>query len=129
MVHSRWTLECSVPQSQEADHEHVRSLPRTHEAFRLMDRPVWLLDVDGVINVARPGWGDAPRSGTAYSGGGAYRMRWAPALIDRIRALHRAGGVEIRWCSSRSVKRTRGVSLRTPPADSDHVRSGRPKRR
>ncbi|MBG0825226.1 hypothetical protein HS048_31540 [Planomonospora sp. ID91781] len=65
-----------------------------------MDRPVWLLDVDGVINVARPGWGDVPRSGTAYSGGGAYRMRWAPALIDRIRALHRAGGVEIRWCST-----------------------------
>ncbi len=65
-----------------------------------MARPVWLLDVDGVINVARPGWGTAPRSGTAYSDGTAYRMRWAPALIDRIRALHRAGGVEIRWCST-----------------------------
>ncbi|WP_153054228.1 HAD domain-containing protein [Planomonospora sphaerica] len=55
---------------------------------------MWLLDVDGVINASRPGWGAAPRSGTAY------RMRWAPALLDRIRALHRAGGVEIRWCST-----------------------------
>ncbi|GAA2886771.1 hypothetical protein GCM10010517_50560 [Streptosporangium fragile] len=61
---------------------------------------MWLLDVDGVINVARPGWGTAPRSGDAYSGGTAYRMRWAPALLERIRALHRAGGVEIRWCST-----------------------------
>ncbi|WP_196454402.1 hypothetical protein [Planomonospora sp. ID82291] len=65
-----------------------------------MNRPVWLLDVDGVINASRPGWGGPPRSGTAYSGGDAYRIRWAPALLDRIRALHRAGGVEIRWCST-----------------------------
>jgi hypothetical protein len=65
-----------------------------------MGGPVWLLDVDGVINVARPGWGAAPRSGNAYSGGTAYRMRWAPALIERIRMLHRTGNVEIRWCST-----------------------------
>ncbi|GGK97582.1 hypothetical protein GCM10010126_66270 [Planomonospora parontospora] len=61
---------------------------------------MWLLDVDGVINASRPGWGAAPRSGTAYSGSNAYRMRWAPALLDRIRALHRAGDVEICWCST-----------------------------
>lgn len=65
-----------------------------------MGQPVWLLDVDGVINASRPGWGGAPRSGTAYSGVNAYRMRWAPALLDCIRALHRAGSVEIRWCST-----------------------------
>ncbi|MER7209364.1 hypothetical protein ABT340_20060 [Streptosporangium sp. NPDC000239] len=65
-----------------------------------MSRPVWLLDVDGVINVARPGWGGIPRRGVAHSGGYAYRMRWAPALIDRVRALHRTGTVEIRWCST-----------------------------
>lgn len=61
---------------------------------------MWLLDVDGVINVARPGWGAAPRSGSAYSRGTVYRMRWAPALIQRIRMLDAAGGVEIRWCST-----------------------------
>lgn len=65
-----------------------------------MKRPVWLLDVDGVLNVARPGWGAAPQSGTAYSGGQAYRIRWAPALVTRIRALHHSGLVEIRWCST-----------------------------
>jgi hypothetical protein len=62
-----------------------------------MSRPVWLLDVDGVVNVARPGWGAAPRSGNAYSGATAYRMRWAPTLIERIR-LRRAGTRTGRQC-------------------------------
>jgi hypothetical protein len=65
-----------------------------------MSRPVWLLDVDGVINAARPGWGAAPRSGTAYCEGQPFRLRWAPALAARIRALHGSGSVEIRWCST-----------------------------
>ena len=65
-----------------------------------MERPVWLLDVDGVINATRPGWGAAPYNGTAYSAGYPYRLRWAPALIAQIRALHTAGGVTIRWCST-----------------------------
>ncbi|SBT46964.1 hypothetical protein [Micromonospora narathiwatensis] len=63
--------------------------------------PVWLLDVDGVVNVARPGWGaPLPRSGNAYSSATAYRMRWAPTLIERIRLLHGSGKIEIRWCST-----------------------------
>jgi len=65
-----------------------------------MDRPVWLLDVDGVLNVGRPGWDDEPRSGHARSAGFEFRLRWAPSLMDRIRALHDAGRVEIRWCST-----------------------------
>jgi hypothetical protein len=65
-----------------------------------VDPPVWLLDVDGVINVTRPGWGRAPCSGTAYSCGQPFRLRWAPALTARIRALHSSGSVTIRWCST-----------------------------
>lgn len=65
-----------------------------------MNRPIWLLDVDGVLNATRPGWSDAPRNGTAYGGGHPYRLRWAPALITRIRALHQAGSVTLRWCST-----------------------------
>jgi hypothetical protein len=65
-----------------------------------MGRPVWLLDVDGVINVARPGWGAAPLAGNVYSGGLPYRLRWAPALIARIRAMQTAGTVDVRWCST-----------------------------
>ena len=65
-----------------------------------MRNPVWLLDVDGVLNAARPGWGEAPRSGTAYSAGQPFRLRWAPALVARIRELRGRGVVEIRWCST-----------------------------
>jgi len=63
-------------------------------------RPVWLLDVDGVINVNRPGWGAPPRTGTVYTGGLPYRLRWAPALIARIRAMQATDRVDIRWCST-----------------------------
>ncbi|GAB7036280.1 MULTISPECIES: hypothetical protein [Catenuloplanes] len=65
-----------------------------------MKQPVWLLDVDGVLNAARPGWDAEARTGTAYGGGHPYRLCWAPALINRIRALHHAGSVTLRWCST-----------------------------
>ncbi len=61
---------------------------------------VWLLDVDGVINVRKPGWHAAPHHGVAYAGGTAWPMRWAPGLTTRIRRLHQAGTVEVRWCST-----------------------------
>lgn len=61
---------------------------------------VWLLDVDGVLNTRRPGWGAPPAHGFAYSEGRPFRMRWAPALMQRIRAVHDSGRVRIRWCST-----------------------------
>lgn len=62
--------------------------------------PVWLLDVDGVINANRPGWGAAPRRGYAYADGVQWRIRWAPALIGRIRGIHIAGLAEVTWCTT-----------------------------
>jgi hypothetical protein len=62
--------------------------------------PVWLLDVDGVINTRRPLWGPELRRGTARSEGVDWPIRWAPELITRIRRLHVAGLVEVRWCST-----------------------------
>ncbi|QKW15475.1 hypothetical protein [Verrucosispora sp. NA02020] len=62
--------------------------------------PILLLDVDGVINASRPGWGGAPRTGYAYAQGSEWKMRWAPALVTRIRDLHKAGTVEVRWCTT-----------------------------
>lgn len=62
--------------------------------------PVWLLDVDGVLNTTRPGWGAAPRRAVAFSDGMNWPIRWAPALIDRIRGLHASRTVEIRWCTT-----------------------------
>lgn len=62
--------------------------------------PVWLLDVDGVINATRPGWGAPPRKGRARFFDDEFPIRWAPALVDRILALHRSGQIEIRWCTT-----------------------------
>lgn len=61
---------------------------------------VWLLDVDGVINATKPGWGAAPHKGTAYAEGREWTMRWAPALLDRIHKLRATGLVEVRWCTT-----------------------------
>ncbi|MER7893736.1 hypothetical protein ABTX15_28365 [Micromonospora sp. NPDC094482] len=65
-------------------------------------RPVWLLDVDGVVNATRPGWGGPPRKSQVWSDTDrvSYVVRWALALVDRIRALQESGGVDIRWCST-----------------------------
>jgi hypothetical protein len=62
--------------------------------------PVWLLDLDGVVNATRPGWGGPPRRGVVYAESQEWRIRWAPALVDRIRALVVAGAVEVRWCTT-----------------------------
>lgn len=63
---------------------------------------MWLLDVDGVLNVTRPGWGGAPLHQRVWSNSDkrSYPIRWSPALMDRIRALHNGGAVELRWCTT-----------------------------
>ena len=65
-----------------------------------MTNAVWLLDVDGVINANKPGWGGPPRRATACSEGTGFVPRWAPALLDRIRTLDRTGMVDIRWSTT-----------------------------
>lgn len=57
--------------------------------------PVLLLDVDGVVNAMRPPWDDVER--TKCHG---LTIRWAPAAVDRLRAMHDAGLVEVRWCTT-----------------------------
>ncbi len=61
---------------------------------------MWLLDVDGVLNAAMPGWGETPGQGKAFVHGNGYVLRWAPALAHRIAALHHSGGVEVRWATT-----------------------------
>ncbi len=61
---------------------------------------MWLLDVDGVLNAARPGWGEAADQGPAFVGGIAYTLRWAPPLIQRIGSVLRSGAVEGRWATT-----------------------------
>lgn len=63
-------------------------------------KPVWLLDVDGVLNASSPGWGQVPKSGTAFAEGYPYKIVWAPRLIDRIIKIHELDLVDIRWCTT-----------------------------
>lgn len=65
------------------------------------DLPVWLLDVDGVLNaMGRPGWSAAPEQRSAYVNGLRFRLRWAPALLAEVRDLIRSDTVEVRWATS-----------------------------
>lgn len=74
--------------------------PAAPDRRRVARAAVWLLDVDGVINVRRPTWGPRLCRGTAHSDGVDWPIRWAPGLIARIRRLHDAGVVEARWCTT-----------------------------
>jgi hypothetical protein len=57
--------------------------------------PVWLLDIDGVLNVFQPSWGvDLTRVKVGFP------IRYAQPLIDRIRAIHASGAVEVRWSTT-----------------------------
>lgn len=62
---------------------------------------MWLLDVDGVINVDKPNavW-DSIAEGHAIADHKWYRMRWAPLLIRHIRDMHVLGLVEVVWCTT-----------------------------
>lgn len=60
----------------------------------------WLLDVDGVLNASKPGWSAAPRKGTAFAGMDGFTIRWAPALIARIKQIRATGLVDIVWCTT-----------------------------
>jgi hypothetical protein len=65
-----------------------------------MGIPVWLLDVDGVVNATRPGWHAVPRRAQVSANGEMWPIRWAPALLQRIRTLIVGGAAEVRWCST-----------------------------
>jgi hypothetical protein len=66
-----------------------------------MSTPIWLLDVDGVINAfdeTRPVLGDWDDWKTFTARG--FPIRYSPAMVSRILALHQAGTVEVRWLTT-----------------------------
>lgn len=64
----------------------------------MSDVPVWLLDVDGVLNANRAGWGGPPTSRSIMAFDNSWRMRFAPALMAAIRDLSTV--VEVRWATT-----------------------------
>ncbi len=67
-------------------------------------RPIWLLDVDGVLNAVtlEPDRSVWPRwtTGTAQTNGRSYPITFSPDVMAGIRDLHRRGLVEIRWLTT-----------------------------
>lgn len=62
----------------------------------MTDKPVLLLDVDGVCNTFHDSWG-APLVRTRCAG---QPIRYAPAMFDRLRSIVNAGLVEVRWSTT-----------------------------
>ncbi|GIE30930.1 hypothetical protein Ait01nite_039750 [Actinoplanes italicus] len=64
--------------------------------------PVWLLDVDGVVNAFRAGWYTGPRLVQVYSAADdyLYRIRYEPRVLEMIRRVHEGGLAEVTWCST-----------------------------
>lgn len=59
-------------------------------------RPIWLLDIDGVLNAVRAD----TQGGYRRANSGWGRVIYRPAVTQRIGQLHAAGGVDIRWLST-----------------------------
>lgn len=68
----------------------------------MREKPVWLLDVDGVINVDQPSaWGvKSEKAQVEISETERYEMRWAPPLITEIRKIHVGDLAQVMWCST-----------------------------
>jgi hypothetical protein len=61
-----------------------------------MTRPVWLLDVDGVINAVRL---DAP-DGFERADVDGFAILYRPQVVERIDAMAAEGLVEVRWLTT-----------------------------
>src|SRR3712207_9460322 len=60
------------------------------------DRPILLLDVDGVLNAARVDLPEGWERGTLNG----YVLAWNPTITKRLRELHESGRVEIQWLTT-----------------------------
>jgi hypothetical protein len=60
------------------------------------DRPILLLDVDGVLNAPRVNLPEGWERGT-FNG---YVLSWDPTVTARLRGLHESGRVEIQWLTT-----------------------------
>jgi hypothetical protein len=68
-------------------------------------RPVWLLDVDGVLNTSRNAWREAPHNATVTWNGVrgmpmGYKFHWSPTLLRRIHRVRSDRLVELVWCTT-----------------------------
>lgn len=61
-----------------------------------MDKALWLMDVDGVLNAVN--YEPLPDQRRERLNG--FDITWTPAITDRIATLHSEGLVEVRWLTT-----------------------------
>lgn len=66
-----------------------------------VSKPIWLLDMDGVLNAHGEGWPVLQEwnDWTLFTARG-FPIRYSPTMVARIRALHETGRVEVRWLTT-----------------------------
>src|SRR3954462_7884189 len=69
--------------------------PSGHSAV-MSDRPILLLDVDGVLNAAKWELAEGWQRGN-FRG---FQLSWDPTVTARLRELHQSGRVEIQWLTT-----------------------------
>lgn len=62
----------------------------------MTEKPLWLVDVDGVLNAVCMTCGPGQRRERLNG----YGITWTPAVTDRILGLHTEGLVELRWLTT-----------------------------
>ena len=62
--------------------------------------PVWLLDVDGVLNASRAGWGGPPRRAQVLADGECWKLHWAVEVVNFVRDAQLRGLAEVRWATT-----------------------------
>lgn len=67
-----------------------------------MNNTVFLLDVDGPINAAKPGWSCAPHKAWVYAKDKQkfYKMTWSHHLIEELRKFNRMYPDTIYWATT-----------------------------
>lgn len=65
-----------------------------------MERPIWFLDVDGVLNANNPKWSEAPKTWAVFSRvtGKFYKMRYSLTLLRNIFEISKV--CDIVWSST-----------------------------
>jgi hypothetical protein len=87
-------------------------------------RPIWYLDVDGVVNMVRPALpahrpADVPESCWRTRMVNGFPITWDTRVISAINELHRSGLVEICWLTTWESDATR---LLAPALEFDEFR-------
>lgn len=66
----------------------------------MSNKPVWMLDVDGVINIDQMAWGGLVIRRTAYSNSTPHAFKFSADLVNRIREIIHSQKVEVRWLTT-----------------------------